>query len=108
MDSRGQVPPKRDAAHGKPNISSIRPWRGRISAPSHPPQRIDDPLRVGGSVAASSGGDAALAPGYYRAGLQPATPPAESVTDPVPGEPRVFLHRGWRRIIGVDRSNLST
>ncbi|MEE9295702.1 MAG: hypothetical protein V3W34_12170, partial [Phycisphaerae bacterium] len=36
----------------------------------------------GGSVAAPSGGGATLAPGYYRAGLQPATPPADSVTDP--------------------------
>jgi len=28
-------------------------------------------------MTAPSGGDAALAPGYYRAGFQPATPPAE-------------------------------
>jgi len=34
-------------------------------------------------VAAPSGGGATLAPGYYRAGLQPATPPADSVTNPV-------------------------
>jgi hypothetical protein len=74
--SRGQGPPRRDAAHGISDTHSIRPCRGRISLPSHTPQRIDDPFRVG-----SVGGDAirgrrpgvpGLAPGYYRAGLQPA------------------------------------
>jgi hypothetical protein len=36
-----------DAAHGNPNTRSIRLCRGRINLPSHTPQRIDDPFRVG-------------------------------------------------------------
>ena len=51
---------------------------------SYPPPRneMGHPARSGsgGSLAAQSGGGAALAPGYCRAGLQPAIPPADSVT----------------------------
>ncbi len=68
--SRGQIPPRRDAAHGTHNTRS-RPCRGRINVPSHTPQRIDDPFRVG-----RFGGGAIRGRRYASPRLLQSRPPA--------------------------------
>ncbi len=95
--SRGQVP-LRDAAHGNPNTRSIRPCRGRINVASRTPQNRRPlqgravrwrrhpgaALRLPPSITeqAFSLQLPGLSARHFQAGLQSATPPADSVTDP--------------------------
>jgi len=55
-----------------------------------------------------SGGGAALATGYFRAGLQPATSNAVSVTDPTNGTAQRHQYRARHRLSEYSGLSIST